>query len=227
MNQINLKYQLVKIPDKLYIWLIPKILPKKSVSNAEIIASEKLSLSRAKEFLYSRGYVRYFLSELFLIDPLKIPLEASNKKKPILRENLGYVSWSNCKDALLIGWARNPIGVDIEKKDRFFDAKQINNRFFNNKEKEIYKTLDGEDLRSQILKLWVLKEATIKCINGRLIPDLGNILIKENLKKAFYIPNQSEFNLSLKEYEKWFFGIALKDNLIELNKMIRCKSINL
>ena len=78
--------------------------------------------------------------------------------------------------------------------------------------------MDGEDLRSQTLKLWVLKEATIKCINGRLIPDLGNIIIKENLKKAFYKPNQSEFNLSLKEYEKWFFGIAIKENLIELNK---------
>ena len=218
MNQINLKYQLVRIPEKLYIWIIPKLLPLKSVSNEEIIASQKLSLSRAKEFLYSRGCVRYFLSELFLIDPLKIPLEASNNKKPILRGDLGYVSWSNCKDALLIGWATNPIGVDIEKKDRFFDAKQIINRFFNNKEKEIYKKLDGEDLISQTLKLWVLKEATIKCINGRLIPDLGNIIIKKNLKKALYKPNQSEFNLSLKEYEKWFFGIAIKENLIELNK---------
>ena len=218
MNQINLKYQLVKIPDKLHLWLIPKLLPLKSVSVDEIIDAQKLSHSRAKEFLYCRGYVRYFLSELFLIDPLKIPLEAPNNKKPLLKDDLGYVSWSNCKDALLIGWARNLIGVDIENKDRFFDARQINNRFFNNEEKEIYKTLDGEDLRSQTLKVWVLKEATIKCIDGRLIPDLGNIIIKENLKKALYVPNKSEFNLSLKEYEKWFLGIALKENLIELNK---------
>ena len=218
MSQINIKYQLIKIPDKLNIWLIPKLLPIKSVSNEEIIASQKLSNSRAKEFLYSRGYVRYFLSKLFLIDPLKIPLEAPNNEKPILRDNLGYVSWSNCKDGLLIGWARNLIGVDIEKKDRFFDARQINNRFFNNEEKEISNYLDGEDLRSQTLKLWVLKEATIKCINGKLIPDLGNIIIKENLKKALYRPNQSEFNLSLIEYEKWFIGIALKEDLIELNK---------
>ena len=215
MNQINLKYQLVRIPDKLYIWMIPKLLPLKSVSDDEIVASQKLSLSRAKEFLYSRGYVRYFLSELFLIDPLKIPLEAPNNKKPLLKDDLGYVSWSNCKDALLIGWARNLIGVDIENKDRFFDARQINNRFFNNEEKEIYKTLDGEDLRSQTLNVWVLKEATIKCIDGRLIPDLENIIIKENLKKALYVPNKSEFNLSLKEYEKWLIGIALKENLIE------------
>ena len=218
MNQISLKYQLVNIPDELYIWLIPKLLPIKSVIKEEIIASQKLSLPRAKEFVYNRGYVRYFLSELLHIDPLKIPLEAPNKKKPILRDDLGYISWSNCKDALLIGWAKNPIGVDIEKKDRFFDAIQINNRFFNNKEKEIYKTLDGEDLRSHTLKVWVLKEATIKCINGRLIPDLGNIIIKENLKKALYIPNKSVFNLSLKEYKKWFFGIALKENLKEQNK---------
>ena len=73
-------------------------------------------------------------------------------------------------------------------------------------------------MRSQTLKVWVLKEATIKCIDGRLIPDLGNIIIKENLKKALYVPNKSEFNLSLKEYEKWFLGIALKEKLIELNK---------
>ena len=215
MNQINLKYQLVNIPDKLCLWLIPKSLPIKSATNYEINASKKLSYSRAKEFLYSRGYVRYFLSELFLVDPLKIPLEAQNNKKPTLRDNLGYVSWSNCKDALLIGWARNLIGVDIEKKDRFFDARQINNRFFNNEEKEIYKSLDGEDLRYQTLKVWVLKEAIIKCINGRLIPDLGNIIINKNLKKALYMPNKSEFNLSLKEYEKWLIGIALKENLIE------------
>ena len=210
MNQINLKYQLVKIPDKLHLWLIPKLLPLKSVSVDEIIDAQKLGHSRAKEFLYCRGYVRYFLSELFLIDPLKIPLEAPNNKKPLLKDDLGYVSWSNCKDALLIGWARNLIGVDIENKDRFFDARQINNRFFNNEEKEIYKTLDGENLRSQTLKVWVLKEATIKCIDGRLIPDLGNIIIKENLKKALYITNKTVFNLSLKEYKKWFLGIALK-----------------
>ena len=43
MSQINIKYQLIKIPDKLYIWLIPKLLPIKSVSNEEIIASQKLS----------------------------------------------------------------------------------------------------------------------------------------------------------------------------------------
>ena len=73
--------------------------------------------------------------------------------------------------------------------------------------------MDGEDLRSHTLKVWVLKEATIKCINGKLIRDLGNIIIKENLKKALYRPNQSEFNLSLIEYEKWVIGIALKEDL--------------
>lgn len=218
MNQINLNYHLVKIPEKLHIWLIPKLLPTKPVSNNEIIAAQKLGYSRGKEFLYSRGYVRHFLSELFQRDPLQIPLEAPNKKKPFLGDNLGYVSWSNCKDAILIGWARNLIGVDIEIKERFFDARQITNRFFNEEEKEIYKNLNGEDLRSQILKVWTLKEATIKCINGTLITDLGKIIIKNSLKKALYVPSQSEFNLDLKEYENWFLGIALKENLFELNK---------
>ena len=184
MNQINLKYQLIKIPDKLNIWLIPKLLPIKSVTNEEIIASQKLSNSRAKEFLYSRGYVRYFLSKLFLIDPLKIPLEAPNNEKPILRDNLGYVSWSNCKDSLIIGWARNLIGVDIEKKT-FFNARKINNRFFNNEEKEISNYLDGEDFKISNPQVMGLKEATIKCINGKLIPDLGNVIIKENLKRLY------------------------------------------
>ena len=62
------------------------------------------------------GYARYLLSLIHNISPLEIPFYSPPGSPPELKNNLGFISISHCKDACLIGWSRYPIGVDIEDK---------------------------------------------------------------------------------------------------------------
>ena len=63
------------------------------------------------------------------LEPLEIPLKADPGKPPLLADGLGYISMSHCSDALLIGWSSTKIGVDIERKDRQFQAQKCPNAF--------------------------------------------------------------------------------------------------
>ena len=64
------------------------------------------------------------------LNPLDIPLKADPGEPPFLAEGWGHISMSHCSDALLIGWSSGKIGVDIERKDRKFQAYKLSKRFF-------------------------------------------------------------------------------------------------
>ena len=87
---------------------------------AELEIAKKLSHSRAKIFLESRGYIRKSLAELFDLDPLEVPITAKPGEPPKLPTEMGNISLSHCKDAVAIAWNRERIGIDIERKDRIF-----------------------------------------------------------------------------------------------------------
>ena len=72
-----------------------------------------LSRERANEYLFARAHARYFLSFIYKINPLNVPL--FSPKYPILKNNLGYLSISHCKTAFLIGWSNIQLS-DIEGK---------------------------------------------------------------------------------------------------------------
>ena len=51
---------------------------------------------------------------------------------------MGYTSISHCDNGLLIGWFEKKIGVDLERKDRLFDHKNLIKYYFDS-EKEFIK----------------------------------------------------------------------------------------
>ena len=152
--------------------MIPKDSPLRIISQNEIDIAKKLSFHRAKEFILTRGYARFLLAEILSISPLEVPLMAYPGKSPSLKKGFGYLSFSHCNDAILIGWCKAKIGIDIERSDRLFDTKSIIKRFYNANEIEYFKKLNPEKFRSEALKFWVLKEAAIKLHNGKLVVDL-------------------------------------------------------
>ena len=89
-------------------------------------------------------------------------MDALPGKAPKLDNNLGYISFSHCKDALLIGWSAAKIGIDLERSDRKLAASQLANRFFTKEEPQRIQQLRGSKLNSNVLENWVLKEAVIK-----------------------------------------------------------------
>ena len=192
----------------------------KPITDYENKLSKGLAPIRAKEFIYSRGYVREVLSNILGIPPLSIPLEAPPGKPPKLKEGLGSITFSHCIDALFIGWSDKKLGIDIERKDRKFNPNSLIERFYFEKEKKELKLIFGDELRINTLKLWVLKEAAIKWQNGSIASDLNKWLIRNNCKEAHH----EELNISLNtyyfDYKSWYLGIANNSDDIEIKPII-------
>ena len=96
-----------------------------SSTSKEIKIASTLSPARAKVFLESRAYIRHSLSNLFMVTPLEIPIEAEPGKPPILPKNMGFISMSHCKDACVVAWHKEKIGIDLERIDRIFNYEAI------------------------------------------------------------------------------------------------------
>ena len=122
---------------------------------------EKLPLLRSDEFAFSRTCIREALSKLFGINPFDIPLFAPPGLPPVLQNNMGYISISHCKDALLIGWSLTEIGVDIELSNRIINSERIVYKIFNEKElKDFFSNKNG--FLKSFIKRWVIKESLLK-----------------------------------------------------------------
>ena len=204
------------------LWFVPINSCLRPISLQEIKWKKKLSTNRAIQYEHSRGHVREALSHILEIPALEIPLQSPPGLPPELPSELGNVSFSHCKDVLLIGWSFHNIGVDIERSDRIFEAKKILNGFFSNNEKQALKDLKDNELNSEVLKSWVRKEAAIKWQKGSIFNDLSkwklnlitNQLENEDegyILKSFFI-----------NYEDWYISVAC-NNYSEKEKLIICK----
>ena len=196
---------------KFAIWFFQKTSYFKPVSNQEKIWAKELSSKRSKEYLFARGCLRESLSNLLKIEPLEIPLEAPPGKAPILKNDLGYISISHCKNSLLLGWSKHKIGLDIEINSRIFNHKLLAKKFFFEKEIIILNDLDDLELRDKILSMWVIKEAAIKCQKGSVFRDLKNWNIVGNKVKNYYL--NKELNINLIDYRIWKIGIVIENNI--------------
>tara|TARA_S200000501_G_C20823008_1_gene743736 strand:+ start:475 stop:1116 length:642 start_codon:yes stop_codon:yes gene_type:complete len=193
---------------KLLLWVIPFVNQLKPITDLEKKYATNLSNKRAEEYAFSRGHMRDVLSKIFGMRPLDIPLESLPGKPPILKEGLGNISMSHCKDALLIGWSIRKIGVDIERSDRQFNFRNISEKYFFNDEKKELKKLSEEKLRLSILNLWVLKEASIKWQEGSIIPDLSLWKINKNYTSAYHQSLNLSINTFCLKKNSWVLGVA-------------------
>ena len=199
------------IPNKIIkIWLFPKNKNNKCrhVTTNEQKIADQLSYFKSEEYLYSRGCVRYALSDFFGISPLKIPLSAPPGKPPTLKKDFGSITFSHCRDALLIGWSSNKIGVDIERSDRNFDANAISQRFYCKEEQTQLALLKSKEYRRKALKLWVAKEASIKWQNGSIAKDILSWRISKNLEEAYHKLQNKKLNILSLEYKLWYLAVA-------------------
>jgi 4'-phosphopantetheinyl transferase len=117
--------------------------------------------------------MRRLLGDLFGVDPRDLPLEVPPGLPPELASGWGAVSLSHCCDALLVGWAPDRLGVDLERRDRPLPAMALAERFFLEQERRALRGLEGQALREAVLDLWVVKEAAIKWQHGSIARDLS------------------------------------------------------
>ena len=193
-----------------------------SSTSKEIKIASKLSPSRAKVFLESRAYIRHSLSNLFMVNPLEIPIQAEPGKPPILPKNMGFISMSHCNDACVVAWHKEKIGIDIERIDRIFNYEAISKKYFSKKRNAFKNTNISKDL---ILKKWCGVEAAIKWDKGNLASDLEEW---EYQKYDKYIVHKSKkINLKINQmlFFKWTISTAMKDSKNEYLQIIVCNNI--
>ena len=192
----------------LAIWSFSKDLPLKKITKEEYSFIREMSDNRAYQFIHSRSYARYALSKIFNKHPLDIPLSAKPNTSPELPSNYGHISFSHCKDMLIVGWSMKRLGIDVERADR----RLVNIDHF----KKLFsydlicrnEKLNNELLRSKILDLWVLTESLVKWDRSSIFEGLKNWDLSNSYD--FAINNKSGFKVKIQtlKYNDWKIGVA-------------------
>ena len=189
-------------------------------TSSELQIASNLSEARAKIFLETRYYMRDALSALFNINPMKIPITAHPGKPPKLPNGMGYISISHCKDAFIIGWNRENIGIDIERSDRDFNYQKLAKKYFqeeNSKDYNLNKYL--------ILKKWSAIEAAIKCDRGKLSRDIKEWKHNINKENLYHKSKQIKLNLTQISFLDWTISLAYKDKILRNPPQIICSNL--
>ena len=115
------------------------------------------------------------------------------------------------------------IGIDIETKNRNFDANKIMQRFYCNDEINELKLIKNKDkLRIAVMKLWLLKESSIKLQHGTIASDLLNWQININEKIAFNKIAKLKLHSYCFEYKDWYIGTVSQNIKIKELETIIC-----
>ena len=186
-----------------------------STSN-ELQIAANLSKARAKIFLETRYYMRDALSALFNISPLKIPMTAHPGEPPKLPNGMGYISISHCKDAFIIGWHKDNIGIDIERSDRNFSYQKLANKYF------CQDNIKSNSLNQySILQEWSAIEAAIKYDRGKLSKDIKEWKYQKNKESIYHKSKKIKLSIIQLPFLDWTISIAIKNKLIyDLPKVI-------
>ena len=199
LNKINNKESEVKI------WIFFKKEFKNFLTETDNNYASQLGGDRLKEYLLSRSYIRYALSILLEDDPFNIPLIAPPGKPPLLK-NDGYISISHCRDAFLLAWSIEKIGIDIERFDRKIVSKNFATKFFNNVELEELNT--SQFIENTLLKRWVVKESLIKWNLSSIFKNSKDWIWRYGEQKAFNYKEDLKVKVYQTRFEKWEIGIA-------------------
>jgi len=203
----------------LWLFLMPsKLLP---ISKDEKKWIKKLTSSRSLIYQFSRGCLRNVMSNMTGFHPLDIPLKADPGKPPLLAEGWGYVSMSHCSDALLIGWAKGKIGVDIERKDRKLQAHKLSKRFFHEYEDCEMENLTPSQAKELVIRRWVVKEAAIKWQSGKIATNINQWIWKDKSPFAYHQKLGHRVKIYENNHAQWNFAIALDEDSIT-HKPIIC-----
>lgn len=133
----------------------------------------RLLEGQRQRYWHSRAALRQQLAAVLGLRPAQVPLHSPPGRPPRLGEGLGWISLSHSREGLLIGYSRQPIGVDLEPAGRPFEAAGLMRRFYPLAEQERLQSLTGERLREAVLTSWVLKEAAIKWRQRSLAAELN------------------------------------------------------
>ena len=164
---------------------------------------------RRDQFRASRAWLRHCLADRLGEAPSRIPLQAPPGQPPRMASGWGYVSLSHTRDALLLAWSEQPIGVDLERNDRHFDAASLAQRFYCDPDRRALQSLRGQVLRREVLRQWLAKEAAIKWQGGSLASDLSCWSCAGEDLTAIHLSRQVQVPIHRYIWQNWWMAVAV------------------
>ena len=208
--QKNEKFGLSFIDEEnLKIFFYPNTFNQILISQTEQKYCNYLSEKRKRLYTYSRTCMRIALSRIFAIKPIDIPLDAPPSKPPILPEEYGFVSLSHCVDTIIVGWSKNNIGIDIERRDRKINLNLISNKIFTPEEVKFFSGIkDSKEKSIKLLEYWVIKESLIKREKDSIFKNINKWNWDYNSEHAFNLSKNKFVKVRKFHFKEWIIGLA-------------------
>lgn len=149
----------------------------------------------------------------YLKEDVHIRYSAKGKPSIIGCKESKYVSVTTTGDKMLVAVFEGPVGVDGEYLPRYegrkTDFAALAERFFSGDEAEYVRTDGEESEKEKFMKIWVRKEAYVKCIE-KTIADFPSFSVVEGDRILNRIGNVNLRKLTLKfeGSEDYIFAIA-------------------
>ncbi len=150
--------------------------------------------------------VRGILGGIMGQDPTAIRIERSGFGKPHLEASDLHFSVSHSGDHIVIAVGRQPVGVDIETHGRERLSLEIADRYFPRQEAEWLRNLPPHELARNFLKLWVSKEAALKCLGTGLAGYLERTACHRAKDGTIAKVQVDERNFAIHEFALGSFG---------------------
>lgn len=169
--------------DEVHVWCVGLVRPLAEIAlmSALLAADEQARAGRfhfekdRQHYIYGRAVLRTLIGQYEQIEPAAVQFTYGEQGKPALARGDLRFNLSNAGGMALIGFARGrEIGVDVEPLRRLPDADAIAQRFFSEREFEVYAAVSHDQQPQAFFNCWTRKEAFIKAIGEGLSCPLGS-----------------------------------------------------
>lgn len=137
------------------------------LSSAERDRAERFAVEFARRrYVIARGMLRLLLAERLEVAPDTIEIASLSHGKPVLAGSLAEsglcFNLSHSHEYVAYAFARESVGVDIERVRTLEDADDIAGHMFSSHEKDAYSKLGRDERALGFFQCWTRKEAFIK-----------------------------------------------------------------
>ncbi|HRH39656.1 MAG TPA: 4'-phosphopantetheinyl transferase superfamily protein, partial [Flavobacteriales bacterium] len=159
-----------------------------------------------ERFVLGHGALRELLGRYVGSEAADLRFARGPYGKPFLEGNPIHFNFSDTKDAILIGVARSPLGVDVETMAREVDHRAVSEHYFTAEEITAIREA-GEGSKRRFLDYWTRKEAILKASGVGIMEDL-RVLRVDAVRNAMTIEHEAFIEHAAPEYRvrTWHVG---------------------
>ncbi len=182
--------------DEIHLWSAPldRCCDTALLTPEERARAGKLKFDRVRnQFIACRVQLRIVLGRYLGVDPVSVPITYECNGKPVLHDSCGsgiHFNVSHSESvAVYAVTISGRVGVDVELPRHIPDAQSLVERFFTQRDRELFSALpDGERLPA-FFRAWTRKEAVLKAV-GLGVPSLDRC-------EVTFGPNEPEMVLRM------------------------------